>query len=146
MMDFDTSMRISASGMSANRVTMNVLASNLANINTTKTEAGKPYERRNVIYESLAVEDTFDGAMEMALEEGAEEVRVVDVVSDGREPKKVHDPNHPDADGQGYVLYPNISSIEEMSNLVSASRSYEANLAALQMAKQLAIKALEIGR
>lgn len=145
-MDFDTSMRISASGMTANRVTMNALASNLANINTTKTSSGKPYERRNVIYESSAVGDTFDDAMDSALEEGVEKVRVVDVVSDGREPKKVHEPNHPDADAEGYVLYPNISSIEEMSNLVATSRSYEANLAALQMAKQLAIKALEIGR
>lgn len=145
-MDFDTSMRISASGLTANRVYMNVLSSNLANVNTTKTSDGEPYKRRIVIYESAGVEDSFHNMMERAMHEDIYKVRVVDVVPDEREFREVFDPYHPDADENGIVRMPNITPIEEMANLIAAARSYEANLAALQTAKQLSLKALEIGR
>ncbi len=145
-MDFDTSMRISASGLTANRVYMNVLSSNLANVNTTRTADGEPYRRRTVIYEASQLEGSFEDAMEKALHDDIHKVRVVDVVADGRDFREVYDPNHPDADEGGIVRMPNITPIEEMANLVSAARSYEANLAALQTAKQLSLKALEIGR
>ena len=145
-MDFDTAMRISASGLTANRVYMNVLSSNLANVNTTRTGDGEPYRRRTVIYESSELGESFENAVDMAMHDDIHKVRVVDVVSDGREFREVYDPNHPDADEKGIVRMPNITPIEEMANLVSAARSYEANLAALQTAKQLSLKALEIGR
>ncbi|MEM5789822.1 MAG: flagellar basal body rod protein FlgC, partial [Syntrophobacteraceae bacterium] len=87
----------------------------------------------------------FAGQLNAALGEGPESVEVVDIVSDKRDFKEVYDPNHPDADAKGIVRMPNINSVEEMANLVNASRSYEANLAALHTAKQLVLKTLEIG-
>ncbi|MEN6485272.1 MAG: flagellar basal body rod protein FlgC [Syntrophobacteraceae bacterium] len=144
-MDFDSSMKISASGLSANRTWINVLSANLANMNTTRTADGKPYQRRTVIYESTPAEN-FDSQLNSAMQDGLQKVTVTDIVSDGRDFREVYDPSHPDANENGIVLMPNISSIEEMANLVTASRSYEANLSALNMAKQLAMKALEIGK
>ncbi|GLI33592.1 flagellar basal body rod protein FlgC [Desulforhabdus amnigena] len=145
-MDFDHSMRISASALSANRLYMNVLSSNLANSNTTRTANGKPYERRVVLYESVPSADTFDESLDLFMQEDIQKVRVVDVVPDGRDFKEIYDPSHPDANEDGIVLMPNISPIEEMANLVDATRSYEANLSALATAKQLSLKALEIGK
>ncbi|MCE5242633.1 MAG: flagellar basal body rod protein FlgC [Desulfobacteraceae bacterium] len=144
-MDFDSSMKISASGLSANRTWINVLSANLANMNTTRTADGKPYQRRTVIYESTPAEN-FDSQLNSAMQDSLQKVTVTDIVSDGRDFREVYDPSHPDANENGIVLMPNISSIEEMANLVTASRSYEANLSALNMAKQLAMKALEIGK
>ena len=144
-MDFDSSMKISASGLSANRAWINVLSSNLANINTTRTADGKPYQRRTVIYESTPA-DEFGSQLDLAMQDNLQKVSVTDIVSDGRDFKEVYDPSHPDANENGIVLMPNINSVEEMANLVNASRSYEANLAALNMAKQLALKAIEIGK
>ncbi|NLI81043.1 MAG: flagellar basal body rod protein FlgC [Deltaproteobacteria bacterium] len=145
-MDFDSSMRISASGLSANRAWINVLSANLANMNTTRTEDGKPYQRRTIICESVPSQDAFDQVLEAAMGEEVQKVRVADIVPDGRDFKEVYDPDHPDANEQGIVLTPNINQVEEMANLLNASRSYEANLAALNVAKQLALKALEIGK
>ncbi len=145
-MDFDHSMRISASGLTANRVYMNVLSSNLANVNTTRAHDGEPYRRRTVIYEASQLENSFDAAVDRALQDEIHTVRVVDVVPDGRDFREMYDPSHPDADEKGIVRMPNITPIEEMANLVAAARSYEANLSALQTAKQLSLKALEIGR
>jgi len=145
-MDFESSMKISSSGLTANRVYMNVLSANLANANTTRTADGKPYERRTVIYQSVAAEENFDKVLDNSLEGELQKVQVADIVSDGRDFRQVYDPGHPDADAQGMVLMPNISPVEEMANLVDATRSYEANLAALNTSKQLALKALEIGR
>lgn len=145
-MDFESSMKISSSGLTANRIYMNVLSANLANANTTRTADGKPYERRTVIYQSVAAEESFDKVLDNSLDEELQKVQVADIVSDGRDFRQVYDPGHPDADAQGIVLMPNISPVEEMANLVDATRSYEANLAALNTSKQLALKALEIGR
>lgn len=145
-MDFESSMRISASGLSANRAWINVLSANLANMNTTRTEDGKPYQRRTIIYESVPSADSFDQVLDMAIDEEVQKVQVTDIVADGRDFKEVYDPSHPDANEQGVVLTPNINQVEEMANLINASRSYEANLAAVNIAKQLALKALEIGR
>ena len=145
-MDFETTSKISVSALSANRTWLNVLTSNLANSQTTKTANGKPYERRTVIYESVPAVDTFSGSLDSAMQEDLNKVRVADIVSDGRDFKNVYDPNHPDADEQGIVKYPNINPVEEMANLLMASRAYEANLAALSTAKQLALKAIDIGK
>ncbi|MDY6909687.1 MAG: flagellar basal body rod protein FlgC [Thermodesulfobacteriota bacterium] len=145
-MDFETAMRISSSGMRAHRAWMNVLSANLANVNTTRGPDGKPYQRRTILYESVPYAGSFEEAMESALEDGLQQVEVAGIVPDGRDFRRVYDPSHPDADEDGIVLLPNISAVEEMANLLDASRSYEANLAALNMAKQLALKSLELGK
>jgi flagellar basal-body rod protein FlgC len=145
-MDFETSMKISASGLSAQRTWMNVLSANLANVNTTRTASGKPYERRTVVYEATPAEEDFGRILDDSTQEELQGVRVADIVSDGRDFRQVYDPGHPDADAKGIVAMPNISSVEEMTNLVIATRSYEANLTALQNAKQMALKAIEIGK
>ena len=145
-MDFETAMKISASGLSAQRTWMNVISSNLANINTTKTKSGTPYQRQTAIMEASAGVDDFDQVLDNAMLEEQHSVRVTDIVPDGRNFKEVYDPGHPDANQKGIVAMPNISAVEEMANMVVASRSYEANLAALNNAKQMALKAIDIGK
>jgi flagellar basal-body rod protein FlgC len=144
-MDFETAMKISASGLSAQRTWMNVISSNLANVNTTRTQSGKPYERHTAIVEAADINDDFDRILD-GVQEELQAVRVAQIVPDGRDFKQVYDPGHPDANQNGIVTMPNISSVEEMTNMVVASRSYEANLAALNNAKQMALKAIEIGK
>lgn len=145
-MDFDAAMKISASGLTANRAWINVLSANLANVHTTKTPDGQPYQRRTVVYESVPFSENLDDEIGSAFGEGVEKVSVAEITPDKRDLKEIYDPSHPDADAQGMVRMPNISTIEEMANLVNASKSYEANLAAITTAKQLALKALEIGK
>lgn len=145
-MDFDTAMKISASGMSAQRTWMNVLSSNLANVNTTRTTDGKPYARKTVVCETTPAVEEFNELLGDAEQEGLAGVRVTEIVSDGRDFKEVYDPNHPDANAQGIVAMPNISPVEEMANILIATRCYEANLTALNNAKQMALKAIEIGK
>lgn len=143
-MDFDSAMKISASGLTANRTWINVLSANLANVNTTKTADGTPYARRTVVYESTPA-GGFAEQLSAVMDESPETVEVADIVTDKREFRQVYDPGHPDADAKGMVLMPNINPVEEMANLVNASRSYEANLAALQTARMLALKAIDLG-
>ncbi|MGQ9485399.1 MAG: flagellar basal body rod protein FlgC [Desulfosoma sp.] len=145
-MDFETAMRISASGLRAHRAWINVLSANLANINTTRTPEGTPYRRRTLIFESVPQDESFEAALREAMEGELERVEVSAVVPDGRDFKTVYDPNHPDADADGMVRMPNINPVEEMANMLNAARSYEANLAALNTAKTLALRALELGR
>lgn len=144
-MDFETSMKISASGLSAHRAWINVVSANLANVNTTKTANGKPYERRAIVYESVPA-TPFEQSLDAAMDEELQKVRVTEIAPDGRDFKTIYDPSHPDADEQGMVQMPNINPVEEMANLMIATRSYEANLAAMNTAKQLALKAMEIGK
>ena len=143
-MDLESAIQISASGLKANRTWINVISSNLANVNTTKTSEGTPYTRKTVVYETVA-DEGFAGELNVAMGQASEKVKVSDIVSDMRDFKQVYDPGHPDANAKGIVLMPNINPVEEMANLINASRSYEANLAALQTAKQLALKSMDIG-
>ena len=143
-MNLESAMQISASGLSSDRTWIDVTASNLANVNTTKTADGLPYQRKSVIFEAKPA-DGFKGVLNSAMGRGADKVEVNDIVSDGNNFKKVYEPGNPEADTNGYVLKPNINPIEEMANLEDASRSYEANLAALETAKNLAIKSISIG-
>jgi flagellar basal-body rod protein FlgC len=145
-MDFETAMKISASGLSAQRTWMNVISSNLANANTTKTQSGKPYERRTTIVETAASVEDFDQILDEMSQGELQAVRVAEIVPDGRNFKEVYDPGHPDANQNGIVTMPNVSTVEEMANMVVASRSYEANLAALNNAKQMALRAIDIGK
>ncbi len=143
-MDLDSAIQISASGMKANRTWINVISSNLANVNTSRTAEGVPYSRKTVVYETVPSEG-FAGELGVAMNEQTDKVKVSDIVSDNRDFREVYDPGHPDADGKGIVRLPNINPVEEMANLLNASRSYEANLAALQTSRQLALKSMEIG-
>lgn len=137
------SLNISATGLSAERMRMDVISSNLANANTTRTEEGGPYRRKEIIFTPFAVQ--LSGAQAKSATR-ATGVRVAGVVPDQTPLRQIYDPGHPDADDNGYVAMPNVNVVTEMVDMISASRSYEANATAFQTAKTMAQKALEIGR
>ena len=137
-MDFFTAMEVSASGLAAQRVRMNVSASNLANVNTTRTADGGPYAKKSVVVESVP----FPGAGTP----GVNGVAVRGIVDDPTAPTQEYDPEHPDADENGYVSYPNINTVEEMVDMITASRAYEAGVTALSTSVSMAERALGIGR
>ena len=146
-MGFLDALRASASGLSAQRIRMKLIAGNLANVNTTRTAEGGPYQRREPVFAAEApAAGAFGDMLKLQQEGDAVAVRTVQVVKDGREPVMKYAPDHPDADDSGFIALPNISVTEEMVNLVSASRSYEANIAAIKATKNMVAKALEIGR
>ncbi|MEJ2729231.1 MAG: flagellar basal body rod protein FlgC [Deltaproteobacteria bacterium] len=151
-MDFFDALQISSSGLSAQRLRMNLISANLANINTTRTEAGGPYRRKDPVFaarvpaQSRSGEASFRELLGNRREELLKEVAVVEIVEDSRPPIRKYDPMHPDADANGYVAMPNINLMEEMVNMISATRSYEANVTAIKSAKDMALKALEIGQ
>lgn len=146
-MGFLDALHASASGLSAQRVRMKLIASNLANMHTTRTPEGGPYQRREPIFAAESPDgQTFHDMLKSQKEGGVVEVRTVEVIKDGRDPITKYEPDHPDADDRGFIALPNISVTEEMVNLVSASRSYEANVAAVKATKNMVLKALEIGR
>lgn len=138
-------MRISSSGLSAERLRMDTIASNIANASTTRTESGGPYRRKIAVFqENLeneikknAEDDKFNG----------NGIKTVSIVEDTNEPfKRVYDPSHPDAGPDGYVEMPNVDMLTEMVDLIAATRAYEANVTAFNAEKSMALKALEIGR
>lgn len=145
-MNFFNSLNISASGLTAQRLRMNVINSNLANMHTTRTTEGGPYVRKDVVFAANATTGGFSDVLQDQLKNGLNSVKVVGVINDEKPPLLKFDPNHPDADENGYVRLPNINLMEEMVNLMSASRSYEANVTAIKATKSMATKALEIGR
>ena len=145
-MDFFDALRISSSGLAAQRLRMNLISANLANMNTTRTKAGGPYRRKDPVFAAQAPAASFREMLGMRRRELLKEVAVVGIVEDSRPPIKKHDPTHPDADENGYVSMPNINLMEEMVNMISATRSYEASVTAIQSAKAMALKALEIGQ
>ncbi len=142
-MDFFTSMDISASALAAERTRMNLISSNLANVNSTRTAEGGPYRRKDAVFAATPVERSFGAALNKA---DARRVEVTQIVEDQKPPRLQFEPNHPDANAAGYVAYPNVNVVEEMADMISASRSYEANVTATQAAKSMALKTLEIGR
>jgi len=125
---------------------MNVISSNLANIHTTRTAEGGPYQRKDVVFPAKSAGPAFGDVLADRMAGGATEVEVVGVVNDTKPPLLKYDPQHPDADEKGYVALPNINLMEEMVNLLSATRSYEANITAIKASKSMVQKALEIGR
>ena len=147
MADFFSGMRISGSGMAAQRMRMNTISSNIANINTTQTPEGGPYRRKDVVFESMPDVKNF-GEMVSATSPRADlqRVQVTDIISDRKAPMLKYEPDHPDANAEGYVAYPNINLMEEMTNMIQATRSYEANVSAMQATKDIANSSLEIGR
>lgn len=147
MADFVTGFRISSSGMAAQRMRMNTISSNIANINTTRTPEGGPYRRKDVVFESMPETRNFGEILGVnSPQADMQRVQVTDVVSDRKAPLLKYDPHHPDANAEGYVAYPNINLMEEMTNMIQATRSYEANVQSLQASKDMALSALEIGR
>lgn len=147
MADFLTGMRISGSGMAAQRMRLNTISSNIANINTTQTPEGGPYRRKDVVFESMPDARNFGEIITSTDPKGAfQRVQVTDVVSDRKAPLMKYEPDHPDANPEGYVAYPNINLMEEMTNMIQATRAYEANVSALQASKDMALSSLEIGR
>ncbi|MDY6843829.1 MAG: flagellar basal body rod protein FlgC [Thermodesulfobacteriota bacterium] len=143
-MDFFETMEISSSGLSAQRARLNIIASNLANVNSTRTPEGGPYRRKDVIFGAQPL--SFHEQLNSHLDKSVKLVKVVNIVEDQRPFKVEYNPSHPDADESGYVTLPNINVMEEMINMLLATRSYEANIAVISAAKNMALKALEIGR
>lgn len=141
-MMFD-SFAITASGMTAQRLRLNTIASNLANVNTTRTPEGGPYRRKDVVFTSSPLDfgDVLNATGDKRFVQG---VRISSVIEDSRPFKTIYDPSHPDADKKGYVAFPNVNTAEEMVNMISASRSYEANVNAFKAGRGMIKKALEI--
>ena len=138
-MGFLSSLDISASALTAQRMRMNVISENIANADTTRTANGEPYRRRVVTMGERP--STFADALHSATGGG---VMITGIVEDASAFEYEHDPTHPDANADGYVAYPNVDETEEIIDLMSATRSYEANVTALNATKSMAIKALEI--
>ncbi len=141
MGDFFTAMEVSASGLSAERTRMNVAASNLANAQTTQAEGGGPYKRRDVVLASVAVPGA-DGEYAQAVRG----VAVSSIKQDANPPRLEYDPGHPQANAQGYVAYPNVNPVEEMVDMITASRAYEAGITSMSTAVNMAERALGIGK
>ena len=162
MSGFLNSFDISGYGLSAQRIRVNVISSNIANAQTTRTEEGGPYRRREVVFKAVNFDKYLNNALSQnekeigfsdPLDEGDLEkypnpaimsVSVDKIVRDDSKPKMKYDPSHPDADSNGYVAYPNINPVVEMADLVEATRSYQANVAAFQSAKDMANSAISL--
>lgn len=125
-------LKVSATALEAQKIRMNVIASNIANVNSTRTPEGGPYRRKDVVFESYLFDESAVG------------VNISKIVEDQRPFRMVYDPSHPDADKNGYVSYPNINTIEETVNLIAATRAYEANLTLINSYKEMFMKTLEI--
>ena len=162
MSNFLNSFDISGYGLSAQRVRVNTISSNIANAQTTRTEEGGPYRRREVVFKAIDFNQQFNNAIagmsnsdkyEDPLDEGEFGLKVkpsvmsvvIDkIVRDDTKPKMKYDPKNPDADTNGYVAYPNINPVVEMADLVEATRSYQANVAAFESAKSMANSAISL--
>ena len=149
-MAFLSSFDISASGMSAQRMRMDIAAENIANMDTTRTEGGGAYRRKNIVFESYGAGSFREALRNASVGKGFSArnagVRVAAIVEDDREMKQVYNPGHPDADENGYVTLPNVDLLKETVDSMSATRSYEANVTALNAMKLMAQKALDIGK
>lgn len=138
-MSISTGMNILSKGMSAQRVRVNLVASNLANANTTKTAEGGPYKRKDPIFQAIDIsgDDT---------NQGLASVEVAEIATDSSPGPKVYDPDHPDADDEGMVEMPNVNTVEEMVNMMTAQRSFEANVQAFQTLRDMSQRAIDLGR
>ena len=145
-MDLLTSLKISSSGLTANKKRMAAITSNIANAQTTRTAEGGPYQPKEVIFGSEPARESFSEILEGELQENAQAVHATEIQNSKKPPLMKYEPNHPDANAEGMVAYPNINTMEEMANMIEASRAYEANINAMSTAKSMAIKDLEIGR
>ena len=145
-MDFFSAMEVSASGMTAERTRMNVASSNLANATTTETAEGGPFKRLDVILKSAQAGGGISGAGAGGTSPAVNGVAVNGIVQDQTPPRLEYDPGHPDANADGYVAYPNVNVVEEMVDMITASRAYEAGVNSLNTAVTMAERALMIGK
>lgn len=145
-MDFFSSMNVSSSALTAGRTRMNLISSNLANANATRTPEGGPYKRKDAVFAAAPIENPFNRVLDGATAQQVRRVEVSEIVEDKNPPRMQFEPSHPDANPQGYVAMPNVNVVEEMADMIGATRAYEANVTAVQAAKSMAMKTLEIGR
>ncbi|MDW7651573.1 MAG: flagellar basal body rod protein FlgC [Bacillota bacterium] len=129
-------MQTSSSGLTAERFRLDLIANNIANAHTTRTEDGGPFRRKSAIFT-----ETLDRAKGTG-----QGVKVLAVTEDKSDPRLVYEPEHPDANAEGYVAYPNVNIVQEMVDMITATRAYEANVTSLNASKSMFLKALEIGR
>jgi flagellar basal-body rod protein FlgC len=151
-MSFWDTLRIGSSALSAQRLRLDLIANNIANAETTRTEEGGPYRRQDVVFAEKSGNSFLPHFIQARRNADAAPgldsagVNVAAIVEDEEPGPQVYDPSHPDADENGYVTYPNVNLVVEMTNMLSATRSYEASLSVIEAAKSMALKALEIGR
>ena len=145
-MDFFSSMNVSSSALATERTRMNLISSNLANANATRTPEGGPYKRKDAVIAATSAEGSFNRVIDGATARQVRKVEVSEIIEDQNPPRLQYDPGHPDANPQGYVAMPNVNVVEEMADMIGATRAYEANITAVQAAKSMALKTLEIGR
>ncbi len=147
-MSFFSSLDISTSALNAQNVRMDTISQNLANIDTTRTANGGPYKRKTVLFKELSGGHSFSSIFNKAVGNTGElsGVKVDKIVEDDTEGAKEYNPNHPDADENGYVTKPNVNVVEEMVNMISANRAYEANITAINTTKSMINRTLEIGK
>ena len=143
MLGVFSALEVAASGLGAQRVRMNTIASNLANVHTTRTPEGGPFRRLDPLFEAVGVDLAHEP---FSAESGVSKVNVARIVEDQRPGMLVYQPGHPDANAQGYVEYPNVNAVEEMVNMITASRAYEAGVTSIESVKQMARSAIGIAR
>lgn len=143
-MSIFNSMQINASGLSLERLKMDTISTNIANVNTTRTEDGGPYARKEVIFQEALVNER--NKLTGHYTKKSSGVKVIGIEDNTDDLKVVYDPSHPDADADGYVLMPNVNMVDEMIALINTQRTYEANVTALNTSKSLLMKALEISK
>lgn len=141
MADLIDTFNIAASGLSAERLRLHTIATNMANARTTRTPEGGPYQRRIPVFEAVPV-DRFGDEMDRA----TQRVEVTQIATDNRPPERVYDPGHPDAGPDGYVSYPDINVLQEMVDMMTTNRSYEANANVIDATRNMALTALSIGK
>ena len=153
-MSFWSSLRVSSSALSAQQLRLDLISNNIANAETTSTEEGGQYKRQDVVFSAANnngdLPDFIASRLSSTLPFGSAQstsgVQVAQIVTDQSEGTKVYDPTNPDANKDGYVTYPNVDLVTEMTNMLSATRSYEANLQMVDATKNMALKALNIGK
>jgi flagellar basal-body rod protein FlgC len=141
MPDIIDTFNVAASGLAAERLRLQTIATNMANARTTRTAEGGPYQRRVPVFAASPV-DPFGSELDRAVAR----VDVIGIQGDGRPPQRVYDPSHPDAGADGYVEYPDINVLQEMVDLMTTTRTYEANASAVEATRDMALRALDIGR
>ncbi len=146
-MNIDRMFAVVGSALDAQRQRLNIIAGNLANAESTRTPDGGPYIRRDVVFETSAPETPFSFVFARAFRDSSEPagVRITKVIQDERPLRMVYNPEHPDADEKGFLRLPNVNPVEEMVNLISATRAYEANIAVMETGKTMTLRALQMG-
>ena len=139
-------MMISASALTAERTRMNLIASNLANANSTRTPEGGPYKRKDAMFAAMPMENPFSSMLDKKSQPDVKGVEVMEIMEDHNPPRLQYEPGHPDANAQGYVEYPNVNVVEEMADMMTATRAYEANVTAAKASMDMQMRALTIGK